>query len=105
MKELIIDFRNVKTYWEFYEVIIKGLELPKWCGKNPDAIWDLMLGNQEHSVKVIVLGIDQLPREFNEIKEVEIIKRVFDRASNYFGDHEYTFIYLDSPEEEDDSLE
>ncbi len=100
MKELVIDFRKVKTYWEFYEVIIEGLELPRWCGKSSDAVWDLMLSNQENPVKVYVYGMDQLPSVFHELKKVETMKNVFARASNYFGDHEYTFVYLDEPEEE-----
>lgn len=42
MKEYTIDFNGVRTYYEFFERIIAGLEFPDWCGKNLDAIWDLL---------------------------------------------------------------
>ena len=34
MKRYEIDLGEVKTYWDFYKALQKGLELPAWCGMN-----------------------------------------------------------------------
>ena len=32
MKTYFVNLTGVKTYWDFYEVLIKGLEFPDLCG-------------------------------------------------------------------------
>ena len=35
MKTYFVNFTGVKTYWDFYEALIKGLEFPTGAGKTP----------------------------------------------------------------------
>ena len=63
MKQFTIDFANVKTYFNFYEAIIKGLQLPDWCGDNPDAIWDMLTGYIEFPATIRLHGTSLLPKD------------------------------------------
>ena len=82
MKDLYIDFEGIKTYWHFYEAIIKGLEFLDWCGKNADAIWDLLTGHIEYHAIIYVKGIKSLPNELSE--EIDIILNIFNRAEKWY---------------------
>ena len=56
MKRYEIDLGAVKTYWDFYKALQKGLELPAWCGMNMDAIWDMLTGYYEYPAQIMVTG-------------------------------------------------
>lgn len=93
MKQYIVNFTGVKTVWYFYEVLIKGLELPEWCGKNPDAIWDLLTGHVEYPAIIYIQGIKSLPKNLHE--ESEIILGIFNRVHNYYSDSRFDIKILD----------
>lgn len=88
MKTFTVDFTGVKTYWEFYTALIKGLGLPDWCGKNPDVIWDMLTGYIECPPIVYLEGINKLHKELNS--EKDIIIDVFQEAVKEYGEVEYT---------------
>ena len=83
MKEFVIDFKGVKTYLGFYEALIKGLEFPDWCGKNPDAIWDLLTGYMEHPATIYIKGIGSLPKDLED--EADLMMKIFYRAVDWYA--------------------
>lgn len=83
MKQYTVDFREVKTYQELYECIIRGMEFPDWCGDSPDAVWDLLTGHAEYPAKITIYGIRKLPKELEN--EAELNLKVFRRATEWFA--------------------
>ena len=93
MDKYTIDFTEVKTVWYFYEAIIKGLEVPEWCGKNLDALWDILTGFIDAPAVVYFKGVNKLPNELQE--EMEDILRIFTRAVNWHDKGEFEFEIID----------
>ena len=62
MKQYTINFDKVSAYSELYECVIKSLEFPDWCGKNADAIWDLLTGYAKYPAIIVVIGAENLPK-------------------------------------------
>ena len=52
MKKIEIDFENITTKEEFYEVFKKKMELPEYFGNNLDALWDVITASIELPVKI-----------------------------------------------------
>lgn len=44
LRKFELDFSKCRYWDEVYGQIIKCLELPDWCGKNLDALWDAATG-------------------------------------------------------------
>ena len=93
--EYIVNFNGVKTEKEFYDKIIEGLEFPQWCGKNPDAIWDMFTGYAEYPAVIYLRGVQNVPKILSI--ECDTILRVFKRTEKWFGEMGYDmkFIIID----------
>ena len=93
MKKYIRNFEKVNTYYDFYNEIIKGLNLPNWCGQNPDAIWDLLTGHFGVPAEITITGIENIP--VNLSAEWQLCKKAFEDAEGWFKKHNETikFIY------------
>lgn len=76
MKEIVIDFKGVKSVWYFHEALIEplGLEIPECSGmeagykyaKNFDALWDILDGTYEEETVIILRNIDNLRKKLPE---------------------------------------
>lgn len=84
MKQYLIDFTEANTYVKLYECLIRGLELPEWCGKNPDAIWDLLVGCVEYPATITFFGLNNVSKELGN--EMQIITEMFDELVSYYED-------------------
>ena len=84
MEQYTIDFNGVTTYWYFYEAIIKGLRFPDWCGKNLDAIWDLVTGGMGIPAVIFIKGLHSLPKDLE--REKKLLLETFDEAVDWFAD-------------------
>lgn len=84
MKEYIIKFNDTKIYYEFFERIIAGLGFPDWCGKNLDAIWDLMTSNIVIPAVIYIEGTKSISKELTELYN-EIIE-LFNEAVEWYKD-------------------
>lgn len=84
-----INFNNIKTYWEFYECLIKAFDFPQWCGKNPDAIWDLITAGIRVPAIIYIKGLNTLPKDLEE--ESNLILKIFDRAAKWYEGINYSF--------------
>ena len=93
MEQYTVNFSGVKTMWDFYEALIKGLEFPEWCGKTPDAIWDLLTERVGHPAIMYVYGLKQLPKDLQD--EGELISKIFKRTSNYYREGTFIIKYMD----------
>lgn len=78
MKQYRVNLSDVETREEFYIRIIKGLKFPDWCGKNPDAIWDMLTGYMEHDATVYIEGLNSLTAALEN--DVKILYRILEEA-------------------------
>ena len=75
----LTDMQNAAEY--FYEVIIRALNLPDWCGKNPDALWDMLTGYINLPALICIKGMNELPITLTT--HVKTAKDVFSRACEF----------------------
>ncbi len=61
MNRYVIDFTKLDHDYNFWNLIKKALDLPDWCGNNPDALWDMLTGYIDVPAKITVIGIETLP--------------------------------------------
>ena len=84
MEKLTIDFANVKTLYDFYDAVIRGLKFPDWCGKGLDAIWDMVTGNMEYPVIIRLHGTALLPKEL--ASKMSSLLEIFEEAAAMYDD-------------------
>ena len=84
MKGYKIDFKGCKTYWDMYEQIINGMGFPAWCGKNPDAIWDMLSSHIRTPAIIYLKGLDGLPKALDEQKD--IVLAIFGRTHEWYNE-------------------
>lgn len=79
-----INFENSSTYWNFYEAIINGMKFPNWCGKNPDAIWDMLTTDIKTPAVIHLKNTDSISIKLEE--EKNIIIGIFEKAENWYNE-------------------
>ena len=62
MNQYTVRFTNVKTYYEFFECIIEGLGFSTWCGKNLDAVWDMLTSDIKIPAIIYIEGSHTIPQ-------------------------------------------
>ena len=67
MNEYYVEFKDIKLPDEFYDALIEGMKLPDWCGKNADAIWDMMTGYMPFDSIVYMKGLDRVPKRYERL--------------------------------------
>lgn len=77
-----INFENSNTYWNFYEAIINGMKFPDWCGKNADAIWDMLTTDIKTPAIIYLKNTDSISTELEE--EKNIIFDIFEKTENWY---------------------
>lgn len=88
MQKITLDFSKCTRWHEVFDEIIKKCDFPQWCGKNLDAIWELMeddfvLSNEPTLITII--GTKKMSSDailvFEEINE-KVFAHVERAASN-----------------------
>lgn len=88
MQKITLDFSKCTRWYEVFDEIIKKCDFPEWCGKNLDAIWELMeddfvLCNEP--ILITIIGTKKMSPDaisaFEEINE-KIFAHVDRAASN-----------------------
>ena len=64
MKKIEIDFENITTKEEFYEIFKSKIELPEYFGDNLDALWDVITAYLELPLKVRFLNFNDKKLDF-----------------------------------------
>ena len=82
MKAYEINFRDCRTYLDIYEQIIDDMGFPSWCGKNPDAIWDMLSSHIRTPAIIYIKGLDELPKALDKHKYV--ILEIFGRLHEWY---------------------
>jgi len=83
MKKVIVDFSNVKYFYELQEILKEQMGFPDWYGKNPSALWDMISG-EAYADEVHIRGIDGLPGDIKAA--AEHIYDIFTRAELMYGE-------------------
>ena len=92
MKKFTVDLKNVTNYSEFYDALIKGLDFPDWCGKNPDAVWDLLTGLLETPAVVEIKNSDKI--EWQLKQELDLLIKILKRTEDWYDEGEFSFVIL-----------
>lgn len=81
MEKITLDFSNCKTYGNVFEEIIKKCDLPAWCGKNLDGLWDFMEDYfvlENNPILFTIIGTQKLPEDIYTYSFKRIKEKVFD---------------------------
>ena len=78
MKIYNIYFSRVQTKDAFYEAIIRAMNFPDWCGKNADAIWDMMYMDVEYPAHVFLHDTKSLPQDLEP--RLDLLLKTFEKA-------------------------
>ena len=89
MEKITLDFSNCKTWDDVYNEIITKCDFPEWCGKNLDALWDMLNENYvlwDEPTLFIIIGTQEMPEDlyalvFKKINDI-VFARVMDKAPN-----------------------
>lgn len=84
MKIYEIDFKGVKKSEELFERIIESLNFPSWCGKNLDAIWDMVTWEIDTPAVISLRGLNSLTQEV--YTKTEQLLKVFNDAHDWYED-------------------
>lgn len=81
MEKITLDFSNCKTWDDVYDEIITKCDFPEWCGKNLDALWDMLHENYvlwNEPALFTIIGSQKLPEDVYAYVFKRIKEKVFD---------------------------
>ena len=87
MKQYTISFAHARTYYDFFECIIKCLEFPSWCGKNFDAVWDMLTSDIKIPAIINISNASALPKML--LQEYEIFLNLLNEAVQWYKNSDY----------------
>lgn len=81
----IYEFRRNEFNWaeEFYDLIQSKMNLPKWFGKNADALWDMLTGYIELPCQIVFIGFSKKENDYNKII-IDRILKCFEDAKDLY---------------------
>lgn len=62
-----VEFNRNEFVWadDFYDIIQTKLQLPKWFGKNADALWDMLTGYIQTPCEIVFIGFNKKENKYN----------------------------------------
>ena len=93
LKRFNLDFSECRYLGEIYAHIKSALELPKWCGENLDALWDVVTGMMYTPAEVTIIPKVRRTELQEDVKE---IITVFQEAQDEYN--EISVIVLEDTE-------
>lgn len=63
MNTIVLDFSDIKSYWELHEYFREAFHLPDYYGHNMDALWDCLYCCYDSSTKIVLQNISAIPAE------------------------------------------
>ena len=81
------EFNRNEFKWaeEYYDIIQKKFNLPKWFGKNSDALWDMLTGFVETPCEIYLIGFNKNENDYNK-NIINSINSCFKDAEQQFPD-------------------
>ncbi len=81
----VLDFSNVKYYFDIHAVISEALDFPSYYGRNWDALWDCMRDILGSPIHMQIKGLEILrQKDFDE--EIQLLFDVFKDFKHYGND-------------------
>ena len=74
MKNITVDFIEVKTYWQLHELFKSVFHLPDYYGRNMDALWDCLYCCYDENTTICMKNCSAIPSELQS--EVELMKEL-----------------------------
>lgn len=75
MKHIVLDFSEVKSWWELHEYFKTVFDLPDYYGRNMDALWDCLRCSFEEDTTITIQGLESLPNEMEPM--IAVIRELF----------------------------
>ena len=93
LRRFSLDFSECRYLGEIYAQIKNVLELPRWCGENLDALWDVVTGMMYTPAEVTIIPKVRRKELQEDVKE---IITVFQEAQDEYN--EISIIVLEDTE-------
>lgn len=94
----IVDFTNVKNYFDMHFIIRDSLDFPDYYGCNWDAFWDCLTDmlTLDGTIHIEVIGLDVVKEKFDDSadKIVKILKKFKAFGDDCFADKLHIDIIL-----------
>ena len=87
-KKYIVDFTEVKNYWEVHAVLKESLDFPDYYGCNWDAFWDCLTDMYGDYMHIEIIGYENIRKRFENSANmiVEILKEFKHYNNDLFSD-------------------
>ena len=87
-KKYIVDFTEVKNYWEVHAVLKESLDFPDYYGCNWSAFWDCLTDMYGDYMCIEIIGLENIRKKFDGFadKMIEILKRFKHYNNDLFSD-------------------
>ena len=84
----IIDFSDVKTYWDVHRIIKESLDFPDYYGENWDAFWDCLTDMAGRKIHIEIVGLDVLRCKYEDTadKMLDILREFQQECAHDFDD-------------------
>ena len=83
-KKYIVDFTEVKNYWEVHAVLKESLDFPDYYGCNWDAFWDCLWDMYGDPVHIEIVGFENVRKNFESAAEKMI--KILKKFKHYIND-------------------
>ncbi|MBR1926084.1 MAG: barstar family protein [Clostridia bacterium] len=93
MKKYEFNRNEFKWGEEYYDVIQKKMNLPKFFGKNADALWDMLTGFVETPCEITLIGFNKNENEYNKMI-IDKINLCFQDAAKKYPE-KFKLIFLE----------
>lgn len=86
----VIDFKDVTSVYDMFEIISTEMDFPDYFGNNWDAFWDCLSDMYGSKVNIVFEGMEKLRKVFGEEAEndIAILKRILYRFKHNY-DNEF----------------
>ena len=75
MKEIVLDFSGIKTYWELHEYLKIVFKLPNYYGRNMDALWDCLYCCYDSNTTIRLRNLNKISEDLRD--EIKIMLELF----------------------------
>lgn len=75
MERIVLNFSEIRTWWELHEYFKEVFSLPDYYGRNLDALWDCLRCSFEVDTRITLVGLDKMTNGLENL--VDDIKELF----------------------------
>ena len=88
IEHYVVDFTNVKNYFDMHFIIRDSLDFPDYYGCNWDAFWDCLTDmiTLEGQIHIEIIGLDIIKEKFDD--SADMILKIL-KKFKHFGNSKY----------------